>query len=122
MQKSIYVSDEDGPLFERAEQHGGSLSSVIVTALREFFERIDGPPGLTIELYWTDALPEHYVARDSEGGQWLIPCVPMSPEAWEKRKPYRGNYELQRVAPLNIERFFQPRNTAAGAKEAGEGE
>ena len=71
----------------------------------------------TIELYWTDALPEHYVAIDGDGSRWLIPVAPMSSEPWKRRKPYLGNYELQRVCPTAIERFYQP----AAAKEMEEG-
>jgi len=61
-----------------------------------------------ITLYVTDALPAHYIAEDQQGRLWLIPCAPISPAAWESRKPYRGNYELRRVRPTCIERFYQP--------------
>lgn len=63
---------------------------------------------MAIKLYWTDSLPEHYVAEDEDGEQWLIPVAPISPEAWERRKPYRGNYTLERVVPSAIEKFYQP--------------
>ena len=60
-----------------------------------------------IELYWTEALPYHYVAEDSTGQKWLIPVDPIGPSCWEKRKPYKGNYSLERVFSF-IEKFYQP--------------
>jgi len=62
---------------------------------------------MPITLYVTDALPMHYVAVDEDGSQWLIPCSPMGSEVWLHAKPYRGNYELRRVAPQIIEQFYQ---------------
>lgn len=61
-----------------------------------------------IKLYVAQALPEHYIAQDEDGALWLIPCAPVSPAAWEARKPYRGNYTLERVRPTCVERFYQP--------------
>jgi len=62
---------------------------------------------MPIKLYWTDALPEHYVAEDDDGALWMIPCAPMGPEVWQSARPYRGNYTLERVVPQAIERFYQ---------------
>lgn len=62
---------------------------------------------MPIKLYVTEALPMHYVAVDDDGSKWLIPCSPMGPEVWLQARPYRGNYDLERVAPQAVERFYQ---------------
>lgn len=60
-------------------------------------------------LYYTDALPAHYVAFDAQDRRWyMIPAAPMGSAAWAQRKPYRGNYTLHRVRPTVIEKFYQP--------------
>lgn len=60
-----------------------------------------------LKLYWTPALPAHYVAEEESGAKWLIPVDPIGPEPWERRTEYRGNYTLQRV-PDYVEKFYQP--------------
>lgn len=62
-----------------------------------------------LQLHYTASLPMHYIAHDTRDDTWwLIPAQPMGSAAWAQRKPYRGNYELQRVRPTEIERFYQP--------------
>lgn len=75
-----------------------------------------------IKLYWTDALPMHYVAADEAGEKWLIPVAPMGPDVWEQAKPYKGDHALARVRPTAIERCYQPDSddrevTVSGAAE-----
>ena len=67
-----------------------------------------------ITLWWTDALPCHYVAREADGAEWLIPVAPIGSGCWDRRVPYSGNYKLQRVAPTVMERFYQPVAGAGG--------
>lgn len=66
-----------------------------------------------MKLYWTPALPEHYVAEKEDGSQWLLPVSPISPAAWAQAKPYNGNYTLEPV-PEHIARFYRaaPRTEA----------
>ena len=67
-----------------------------------------GRPRKHTKLYWTDALPDHYIALKPDGSRWLIACAPMAPEVWQNARPYKGNYTLERVCPTAIERFYQP--------------
>jgi hypothetical protein len=60
-----------------------------------------------LELYTTPALPDRYVAKDSTGQLWMVPAAPLSPEVWDRRTIYYGNYILTRCAEY-IERFYQP--------------
>jgi len=59
-----------------------------------------------LRLFWSNTLTLHYVAEEADGNRWLIPITPMSPASWAQRKPYRGNYTLQRC-PEYVERFYQ---------------
>lgn len=65
-----------------------------------------------ITLYWTAALPRHYVAEDTAGDRWLLPVDPISPRAWERRTPYRGNHTLHEV-PSYVAKFYQPTEVSA---------
>jgi len=59
-------------------------------------EQVDAP---LRAIYWTPALPAHWVAEDATGARWLLPCNPITPEAWRRRAPYRGNYALEKAVP-----------------------
>jgi hypothetical protein len=65
-------------------------------------------------LYATEALPRHLVAEDQHGALWLMPDAPLGPEAWAKRRPYRGNYTLTRM-PVAIARSYDPRPVGEAA-------
>lgn len=65
-----------------------------------------------LKLYWTPALPYHYVAEDEAGKKWLIPADPIGPGCWERRTEYRGNYTLQRL-PGYVEKCYQPAEVSA---------
>jgi len=60
-----------------------------------------------VRLYYTDALPYHYVAA-RDGMLWVIPCMPASPEVWLRAKPYRGHYTLRPVRPDMLARVYAP--------------
>ena len=32
-----------------------------------------------LKLFWTKALPLHYVAKDEAGVRWMIPVTPIAP-------------------------------------------
>jgi hypothetical protein len=107
--RNVYLSESDLPLWEQAtrvaQQRGQSLSSVIIAQLTAW---IDQAPSDHVQLYTTPALPQHYVALKPDGTRWLLPCAPLSPEAWAAAEPYRGNYTLTRVVPVAIEQYYQP--------------
>ena len=107
--KTIYISDEDAPIYERADARakveGKSLSAAITELLRDWLAEADH--GGT-QLFWSEALPDHYVAIKPDGSRWVIVCSPISAEVWAEAKPYKGNASLERVRPKAIERFYQP--------------
>lgn len=107
--KMIYVADNDAALYEqadaRAKAEGKSLSAVVSDLLRGWLAEAQQA---RVQLYYTDALPEHYVAIKPDGSRWIIACSPMGPEAWQGARSYRGNHILERVCPTAIERFYQP--------------
>lgn len=61
------------------------------------------------ELYWTPTLPRHWIAKDEHGAYWRFPDTPLGPEAWAKRKPYKGpTAGLQLAVPQRIALFYDP--------------
>lgn len=45
-----------------------------------------------MEVFSTPALPAHWVVRDDNGEQWIVPA---HNSGWSKKRPYRGNYTLE---------------------------
>ena len=62
------------------------------------------------KLYYAPALANHWVAEDTNGALWLLPVSPLSPRAWEARRPYHGNYELTLVVPQSLKDHYQPQS------------
>ena len=50
-------------------------------------------------LYWTPALPNHYVALGDDNLWYLIPAAH---NGWLHKAKYYGNYQLQRVDKSTI--------------------
>jgi len=42
-------------------------------------------------------MPANYIAQDDNGDMWILPLVPIGPEVWDHKIPYRGNYALDPV-------------------------
>jgi hypothetical protein len=107
--RQVYISKADEPVYVEAERlakaRGLSLSTVITQQLKEWITRMTST---AVQLYWTNALPNHYVAIKPDGTRWLISCSPISPDVWISAKPYKGDYILDRVCPTAIERYYQP--------------
>jgi hypothetical protein len=59
-----------------------------------------------LKLFWTLALPLHYIAEDENRTSWLIPVTPMDSTAWDRRVRYCGIYSLTRCLAC-VERFYQ---------------
>jgi hypothetical protein len=97
---------------EMAEAAPFAAVGFTVDDLAEYLRELAAERGIEprrLLLYYTDALPAHYVAFDVRDRRWyMIPAAPMGSAAWAQRKPYRGNYTLRRVRPTVIEKFYQP--------------
>jgi len=63
---------------------------------------------MAITLYWTDALPLHYIAERDDGSRWIIACTPATPDVWQNAKPYHGNYDLHPAVPANLAAVYDP--------------
>ena len=63
---------------------------------------------MPITLYYTDALPHHYVAERADGSRWIIAAAPASAEVWQDAKPYNGNYVLHPVIPAVLANAYDP--------------
>ena len=97
---------------EMAEADPFETAGFTVDDVAEYLRELAAERGIEprrLLLYYTDALPMHYVGFDARDRRWyMIPAAPMGSAAWAQRKPYRGNYTLHRARPTVIEKFYQP--------------
>jgi len=70
---------------------------------------------MPITLYYTDAMPMHYVAEREDGSRWIIAAAPASAEVWQDAKPYHGNYDLHPVIPANLAAVYDPDRRSSSA-------
>lgn len=67
--------------------------------------------GLT-KLYTTPALPQTWIARMPNDGDWMLhedDLLEGTPETlWANAEPYQGDHELQRIRTRTLEIFVQP--------------
>ncbi|AHH22233.1 hypothetical protein NONO_c74780 [Nocardia nova SH22a] len=94
--KTVYVSDDDLPLFQRAQELvGGNLSGAIVTALRRYIELEEGRAAGFEEVVLRVG---HNGARQVRfSGRLLAEASDMGAEAFERTRVYytrKGKYVL----------------------------
>jgi len=94
MNKTVYLRDEEGPVWERArELAGDKLSPVIVSALRQFVATEEAKPrGFErIELSFEDADDHDLPKRKAFYGKWVFsPAEPLVVEDGENPEAYNS--------------------------------
>jgi hypothetical protein len=78
MNKTIYLRDEEGPIWERArELAGDKLSPVIVSALKRFIAEEENKPRdfERILLEFNDAADHNLPKRKAFYGRWILPTT-----------------------------------------------
>jgi alpha-tubulin suppressor-like RCC1 family protein len=57
-----------------------------------------------MQIYATTAMPVHWIVCDAEGKLWIVPAIL---NGWKQRRPYRGNYTLEKVnKPAWVARLY----------------
>jgi len=103
MNKTIYLRDEEGPVWERArELAGDKLSPVIVAALKHFIaEEEHKPRGFErIEVKFSDSKDHGLPKRKAFYGRWIFP--PSKPiEVTSQDESYVHAYSVAMTAKGN---------------------
>jgi hypothetical protein len=76
MNKTVYLRDEEVPIWEKArELSGDKLSPIIVSALKRFVAEEEGRPRKfeRIELRYSDARDHGFPKAKAFVGKWIIP-------------------------------------------------
>lgn len=87
MNKTVYLRDEEVPIWEKArELSGDKLSPIIVTALRRFVaEKETEPRGFErIEFHYNDIAKHGIPAAKAFIGKWLVPPEDRFADAYEE--------------------------------------
>jgi hypothetical protein len=87
MNKTIYLREDEGPIWERArELANDKLSPIIVAALKKFIQEKEAEfKGFErIEIGFSDATRNHMPTRKAFFGQWIFPL----------KKPFRFSAEM----------------------------
>jgi len=90
-------------LYAREREDVGALAARLVMERRaENLARYAAREGAMTEtlghLFWSPALPAHWVGEADDGSLWTFPCDPIAPEAWGRRERYLGHREALREA------------------------
>jgi len=106
MNKTIYLRDEEGPVWERArELAGDKLSPVIVSALKQFIAAKEAEPKgfKRIEVGFDDS-DDHYLPKKKAFyGRWIF--SPTAPCYSENDGPNTYNYAVATTARGNAAFF-----------------
>lgn len=51
------------------------------------------------ELYSNPTLPVHWVVKDRENSWWIVPAYL---NGWRDKRPYKGNYSLERAPEYSL--------------------
>jgi hypothetical protein len=105
MNKTVYLREEEGPIWERARELAGEkLSPIIVKALKDFVIKTEAgriPDMERIEISFNDSTSNNVPRKKAFYGRWIFPISKPFHDELELSTP-RAKFALALTAKSNV--------------------